>query len=219
MAGDAGPAAVSVASQHTPSTDSADGAADGDLVAAEGETADTTASTSIVSRLKSWWSARAASPTGLGLVVGAVTMSALSAVALWFGYQTYQGHQTQRERAAFLAVARQGAVDLTTVDATRVEADIKRVLDASTGDFREEFQRRSGPFVDEVRRTKSKSVGSVEESGVETMDTNSAAVLVAVKVSTTQEKAPDPRIKGWRMRITVERVGPDIKVSKVEFVP
>ena len=99
-----------------------------------------------------------------------------------------------------------------------MEADVQRVLAASTGSFHDDFQRRSPPFIQEVLRTKTKAVGSIAEAGLESADNNQAKVLVAVKVTTTREGSPDQRVKGWRMRIDVQRAGSDIKISKVEMI-
>jgi len=44
-------------------------------------------------------------------------------------------------------------------------------------------------------------------------------VLVAVAVNTTVEGQPEQQPRAWRMRILVQKVGEDTKVSNVEFVP
>jgi Mce-associated membrane protein len=44
-------------------------------------------------------------------------------------------------------------------------------------------------------------------------------VLVAVNVQTTTSGAPQQTPRAWRMRISVQKVGDDVKVSNVEFVP
>ena len=44
-------------------------------------------------------------------------------------------------------------------------------------------------------------------------------MLVAVTVRTSNAGAPDQAPRAWRMRISVEKVGDEAKVSNVEFVP
>jgi Mce-associated membrane protein len=46
-----------------------------------------------------------------------------------------------------------------------------------------------------------------------------ARVLVAVSVKTSNAGAPEQKPPAWRMRMTVQKVGEDAKVSNVEFVP
>lgn len=208
MAGDAGPTAVS----DLPETDEpADPGEFSDIGDDSGGAVKEQAG-----RLRDWLSGP---PVRLASLVGGITIAVLAAVAAWQGYLAYQNNQTERERAAFLDAAKRGAVDLTSVDYTHPEADIARLLERSTGAFRDDFQKRSGPFVEEVLRTKTKAVGSVAAAAVESIDGDVAKVLVAVKVHTTREGSPDERDKGWRMRIAVTRVGEDIKVSNVGFVP
>lgn len=178
------------------------------------------ASKDISAERPSWWRRRiAGSPVQLALTVGLVAILALSVLCACLGHNAYQQHQQELDRNAFLAAGRQGALDLTSVDYTRVEADVQRVLAASTGAFLEDFQRRSPPFIQEVLRTKTKAVASVAEAGLESADSNHAKVLVAVKVTSTRDGSPDQRVKGWRMRIFVVRADGDIKISNVEMIP
>ena len=44
-------------------------------------------------------------------------------------------------------------------------------------------------------------------------------MLVAVTVNTSNAGAPEQQPRAWRMRITVQKVGDEAKVSNVEFVP
>ena len=48
---------------------------------------------------------------------------------------------------------------------------------------------------------------------------NGAEVLVAVTVKTSNAGVPEQAPRAWRMRITVEKVGDQAKVSNVRFVP
>ena len=83
----------------------------------------------------------------------------------------------------------------------------------------EDFQQRAQPFVEVVKQAQSKSVGTVAEAGLESAGANEAQVLVAVTVKTSNAGAPEQEPRAWRMRISVEKIGDDAKVSNVEFVP
>jgi Mce-associated membrane protein len=54
---------------------------------------------------------------------------------------------------------------LTAIDYTHVNADVQRILDSSTGRFRDDFQNRSQPFVDVVEQAQSKSEATVTAAG------------------------------------------------------
>jgi Mce-associated membrane protein len=155
----------------------------------------------------------------LALVVGLVTVVAVVGLITWLGGRAHESHQAQQQRQLFIQVARQGAMNLTTIDYTRVDADVQRILDSATGQFRDDFQKRSQPFIDVVRQAQSKSEGTVVEAGLESEQGDQAQVLVAVTVKTSNAGAAEQQPRAWRMRISVQRVGNKAKVSNVEFVP
>jgi Mce-associated membrane protein len=150
---------------------------------------------------------------------GLISIAALTAVGGWLGYLVYQDRQAHAQRNLYVQVARQTAVNLTTIDYTEVDADIKRILESATGNFYDDFQKRSQPFVDVVKKVQSKSEGTVAEAGLLSETKDQAQVLVAVSVKTTVAAAPEQEPRRWRMRISVQRTGDGAKVSNVDFVP
>jgi Mce-associated membrane protein len=148
-----------------------------------------------------------------------VTVAALAGLLGWLGFRAHQARTAQDHRELFLQVGRQAAVNLTTIDWQHAEADVQRVVDGATGSFRADFAARSQPFIDVVKQSKSTTVGTISEAGLESVSANSAQVLVAVSVKTSNSAAPQQVPRSWRMRIAVEGVGDQAKVSNVEFVP
>lgn len=161
---------------------------------------------------------RRLSATGSALVAGGLIVATLASLSGWLGYRAYQQHDAQTRRNLYVATARQGAVNLTTINYTQVDTDVQRILDSATGAFRDDFEQRSKPFMEVVKAAQSKSEGTVTDAGLESQRGDSAQVLVAVAVKSRTaggEEAP----REWRMRIEVRSVGPDAKVSNVVFVP
>lgn len=156
---------------------------------------------------------------GRATVLVLVVIIMLAALAGWFGYRAHQSQQVQAQRSQFIQTARQGALNLTTIDWQRADADVQRILDSATGQFYDDFDKRSKPFIELVKQAKSASVGTVTEAGLESETGDTAQVLVAVTVTTSYVGAPQPDPHAWRMRISVQRVGDQDKVSNVEFVP
>jgi Mce-associated membrane protein len=152
-------------------------------------------------------------------IIAVLTVVALALLTGWLGWRAYQTRQTEQQRSLFVEVARQSALNLTTIDWQHADADVKRILDSATGTFYDDFSQRSQPFIDVVRQAQTKSVGAIAESGLESDMPNQAKVLVAVTVKTSSAGAPEGEPRAWRMRITVDRLGDQAKVSKVEFVP
>lgn len=123
------------------------------------------------------------------MVLGLTTVVAQGGLAGWLGSRAYQSHQSQQQRQLYLQVGRQGALNLTTVTYTEAEADVQRILDSATGTFHDDFQKRSQPFIDVVKQAQSKTEGTVTEASLETVNGDSAEVLVAVSVKTTNAAA------------------------------
>jgi Mce-associated membrane protein len=154
------------------------------------------------------------------IAVGLAIIVALLGLGGWLGFRVHQDNQVQAQRNLYVQVARQTAINLTTIDYTEVDADIKRVLDSATGAFHDEFQNRSQPFVEVVKKVQSKTEGTISEAGLLSYTKDQARVLVAVAVKTSMAAAPaDQEPRRWRMRLTVDKTGDSAKVSNVEFVP
>src|SRR6202020_692408 len=108
------------------------------------------------------WVSRIPSPIAVGVAI----IVALLGLGGWLGFRVHQDDQVQAQRTLYVQVARQTAINLTTIDYTEVDADIKRVLDSATGAFHDEFQNRSQPFVEVVKKVQSKSEGTISEEGL-----------------------------------------------------
>ena len=152
------------------------------------------------------------------MLFGLAFVVALSVLTGWLGFRAYQAHQEQAVRSQLLEAAKQGALNLTTIDWQNAERDVQRILDGATGQFHDDFATRSRPFIDVVKQAKSTSVGTIAEAGVETAGPGTAQVLVAVTVKTSTDGAPEQDPRAWRMRIAVQKDGDQAKVSNVEFV-
>lgn len=161
------------------------------------------------------------STTGAAIGIGAIGALLVGGVCGWHGYQAYQAGRLQAQDAVFVQAGRQAALNLTTIDYTEADADIRRILDSATGTFHDDFQQRSQPFIDLVKQTQSKSEGTITEAALESQHPDQANVLVAVSVKTSLGAAPqqDAPIRAWRMRIGLQLVDQVAKVADVQFVP
>ncbi|CAM5740873.1 mammalian cell entry protein [Mycolicibacterium aubagnense] len=149
---------------------------------------------------------------GLALVV------AVGALVGWLGFRAHQAQQDRALRNLYVQTARQAALNLTTISYAEADTDIRRILDSTTGAFRDDFQRRSEPFVAVVKQARSKSEGTVTEAGLESVNGDVAQVLLAVSVRTSLPEAPAGPPRNWRMRISVAKDGATARISGVQFV-
>jgi Mce-associated membrane protein len=161
-----------------------------------------------------WWS-----EPRLALAVGVFAVLALGTIGCWLGWQRLHLQQAAAQRTAFVQAARQGALNVTTIDWRHSDADVQRILDSATGAFYDDFSKRSAPFIDVVKQTQSTSKGTVVSAAIQTEAGDTARVLVAVKVDVSNTGAEQQPPRSWRMQLTVQKVGDDVKVSDVEFVP
>lgn len=176
---------------------------------------ETTASSVMRPRRRVW---RLSTPSQ-AVVIGVVLLAALAAIAGWLGWQDYQHRSAEQVRAKLLQGGRQGALNLTTIDWQRIDNDTQRILASSTGTFHDEFAQRLKAFADVVKQAQSKSEGTLTAAGLESSSGNAARVLVAVNVKISNAGAPEETPRVWRMRISVQKIGDDVKMSNVEFVP
>jgi len=159
------------------------------------------------------------SPIRLALISGLIGAVVLGSLTAWLGYRSHQSQLTEQQDDLYLQFGRQAAVNLTTISYPQAEADVARIVDSSTGQFRDDFETRSAEFIGVVKQAKSKSEGTISEAGLESVNAGQARVLVAVNVKTATPADSNPQPRGWRMRITVQTTPDGPKVSNVEFVP
>lgn len=166
------------------------------------------------------WSAAWSSvtPELATLVVGVAAATALTILVGWLGARAYQAHDVNAQRDRFVAVARQEAVNITTIDYRHAEADVQRVLDLATGSFYASFSRSSPDLIDTVKQEESKAVGTATEAGLASKTGNQAQVLVAVSVRSNHLGGLDKPPKQLRMRVMLQKTHNQVKVADVEIV-
>ncbi|CDO90790.1 hypothetical protein AWC29_17855 [Mycobacterium triplex] len=138
------------------------------------------------------------------------------------GYMMWQRHEiTERNQriASFLAGARQGVVNMTSLDFNKAKEDVQRVIDSSTGQFRDDFQQRAKDFTTVVEQSKVVTQGTVNAAAVQSIDGNSALVLVAATSRITNAAGAKDEPRRWRLKVTVTEEGGQYKMSKLEFIP
>ncbi|HEU4360260.1 MAG TPA: hypothetical protein VFR27_01975 [Mycobacterium sp.] len=134
---------------------------------------------------------------------------------MWWQHRVAAG---QRQLAAeFAAAARRTSVALLTLDYTRIEEHIQRILDNSTGDFRSSFQKNSTAVGERLGRSKVVTTADVKDAAVQSMSDNAGVVLVAVQTETTEMNG-QPHSESWRVAVSLARDGGQLKLSDIEFV-
>lgn len=169
----------------------------------------------------------------LGGLRGRVRLPKLSALAqaaailLILAFVSFSGYtlwehqdveQRQQRTAAFVAGAKQGVVNMTSLDFNKAKEDVQRVIDSSTGEFKDDFARRAADFTKVIEQSKVVTEGTVNAAALVSMDEDSAVVLVSATSHITSSAGGKNGPLPWRLRVTVTEEGGQYKMSKVEFV-
>ncbi|MCV7076091.1 hypothetical protein [Mycobacterium szulgai] len=190
---------------------------DEDYESEEAEEAEETAPGSWRDRLPSWLPL-----PGLAMVAKIAAILVICGFAGFSGYIVWKHHEAndrQQRAAAFAAGAKQGVINMTSLDFNKAKEDVQRVIDSSTGEFRDDFQARAADFTKVVEQSKVVTEGTVNATAVESMDEHSALVLVSATSRVTNSAGAKDEPRAWRLRVTVTEEAGQYKMSKVEFVP
>ncbi len=156
----------------------------------------------------------------VGLGAAAVVAAALIGLTGYLLWQHKTMSRQQHSAAEFAAAARQDVINLMSIDYTTADDSVQRVLDGSTGRFRENFADTAKDFVKALKDEKIITKATVNDAAVESMTGDSAVVLVSATSRREGPQAPkdqqEPRL--WRISVSLERDGGQIKMSGVEFV-
>jgi Mce-associated membrane protein len=142
-----------------------------------------------------------------------ITLSVLMVVS-----HRHQAAEQQR-RAEYAAAARQSVVTLMSLDFTKAKEDVQRIIDNSTGQFRDDFKNQADDFIKVAQDSKVITEVTVNAAGVESMTNDSAVVLLSATSRVTNAAGAKQEPRTWRLAVNLQRDGGQIKMSKVEFVP
>jgi Mce-associated membrane protein len=164
------------------------------------------------------WRRRLPSLSLTAKVAAIILICAFAGVSGYMVWKDRDAAERDQRAANFVAGAKQGIVNMTSLDFNKAKEDVQRVLDSSTGQFRDDFQQRAKDFVTVVEQSKVVTQGTVTAAAVESMDGNSASVLVSATSHITNSAGAKDEPRMWRLRVTVTEEGGQYKMSKVDFV-
>jgi len=152
---------------------------------------------------------------GLSLVCTAalITLSVLMVIN-----HRHQAAEQQR-RAEFTAAARQSVVTLMSLDFNKAKDDVQRIIDNSTGTFRDDFKTQAEDFIKVAQDSKVITEVTVNATALESMTDDSAVALVSASSRVTNSAGAKQEPRSWRLSVNLQREGGQIKMAKVEFVP
>ncbi len=177
----------------------------------------------VTSTAKSSWyrSRRRPNLSAVAKVVAVLVIIASSVGSVWMVLQHRKSTQQQQLAAEFSAAARQSVVTLTSLDFNNAKQGVQRILDDSTGSFKDDFAKMAGDFTKVVEQSKVVEQGTVQAVALDrdSMTKNSAVTLVASTSEVTNAAGAKQDPRTFRLIVTMTRDGDQLKMSKVEFVP
>jgi Mce-associated membrane protein len=134
--------------------------------------------------------------------------------------QNHRHQAAEQQRSAeYAAAARQSAVTLMSLDFNKAKEDVQRIIDNSTGQFRDDFKNQADDFIKVAQDSKVVTEVTVNATGVESMTNDTAVVLVSATSRVTNAAGAKQEPRTWRLSVNLQRDGGQIKMAKVEFVP
>ena len=155
----------------------------------------------------------------VGRIAALALIGLLLASSVVMLVQVQKGHAQRTRDARYVAAASEGVTALLSIDYNHAKADVDRLLDLSTGAFKENFMKGAEDFIAGAEKSKSITKGEVTGAALESMDGNNGVVMLAATSQVTASSAGPQERRPWRMNVTVSEDGGRLKMSNVEFVP
>ncbi|GAA4809025.1 hypothetical protein [Tomitella cavernea] len=160
------------------------------------------------------------------VVSGVVIVALLVAMSLllWQRYgvsgpESAAGGTQGALQSPAIDVAEKVVLGVTNVNPDTVDANADEVLANSTGSFHDDYQAAQGQFATLVGKADATSAGTIVRSGLESLQGDTATVLVVVSTDVQNKALPEASQRGFRLRVTLEKEGNTYKVSNLEQVP
>jgi Mce-associated membrane protein len=160
-------------------------------------------------------------PARRTLAAGAAALVACAGLGA-SGYQLWY-HQTitaeHRRVEEFTAAARQAVTTLMSINADKAREDVQRIIDDSTGPMKARMLVTADDLAKAVERSKVSTTVAVKAVSVQSMSNNSAVVLVAARADASGPEKNKPPPRPWRIVMTLQREGGQLKMANVEMLP
>lgn len=122
------------------------------------------------------------------------------------------------DRAAALDAASQFTDAYVSIDYLNFDADVEKVTDFTTGDFRDQFVGRLDQSRTVANDSQTVSVGKVWATGLSEFSDTRATVLAAASATVADVASPEGSKRDYRFRMGLDKVDGDWLVSTLEFV-
>lgn len=153
-----------------------------------------------------------------GLAATTVLVLALLALAGWRGLAWQDARDRLSDEKAAAAAASAEVEGLIDISGATSDADMARLLDGATADFRSELEAQADRLQKALAANRVEASGKAVSAGVVELDGDRATVIVAATgtVRNKSTRAAEPR--NYRLKVELVRSDGDWLVSGLEFV-
>lgn len=153
-----------------------------------------------------------------GLAATTVLVLALLALAGWRGLAWQDARDRLSDEKAAAAAASAEVEGLIDISGATSDADMARLLDGATADFRSELEAQADRLQKALAANRVEASGEAVSAGVVELDGDRATVIVAATgtVRNKSTRAAEPR--NYRLKVELVRSDGDWLVSGLEFV-
>lgn len=142
----------------------------------------------------------------LATLVGLLVVACL-VLGVLLGRHLSSRRDSDQARGDAVASGRQAILNLDALSSQTIARDLARVVDGSTGAFRDSFVKAQKDLTTLVVERKTVSTGMVLSAGVVRADLDTATVLIAVDRSIRDSSTPKAVVAHDRWRLSMERHG------------
>lgn len=150
-----------------------------------------------------------------GLTLLAVLLAAASG---YLGWSLHNDSEATAERASILTAAQQEAAALTTLSSETGSKDYDAVLAGSAGDLKQQLSAGRSQFLKTLGTAGVSSVGTVLDSGVVSVKSGTATVLIDVKATVRNKQTAKPEQRAYHWLASLVSSDGKWLVTSLEFV-
>ena len=180
--------------------------------------ADETEPPPVQSRRRRLWRVRRLGRKAVAIATAAVLICVSLLATAYMVWQHLSLMREHRHAAVFAAAARSGVEMMMSIDPDHAKENVQRTIDNTTGALKSQLEATSSYMVKSAQDAKVTTKATAQDAAVESMTSNSAVVLVLAKSDTTNpDKSTRPPVF-WRLSVSIDRDGGQLKISKMDFV-
>ena len=136
----------------------------------------------------------------------------------YLGWSVYNDSDANAQRTAILSAAQREATALTTLSSQSGPSDYNAVLAGSAGDLKQQLAAGRNQFLKTLGTAGVSSVGTVLDTGVVSVKSGTATVLIDVKATVKNKQTAKPEQRAYHWQASLVSSGGQWLVTSLEFV-